>query len=101
MDGGAESLSSKPRRTLMPSPFPGMDPFLEHPAIFPGLHDRFITYLSEELQRSLPVPYFVEINERVIIEAAERSIGPDVDVVRGEGPSLEPRTGTATTLAAG
>jgi hypothetical protein len=30
----------------MPSPFPGMDPYLEHPAVFPGLHSRLITALS-------------------------------------------------------
>lgn len=41
----------------MPSPFPGMDPFLEHPAIFPGLHERLIAYLSESLQGRLPEPY--------------------------------------------
>ena len=26
----------------MPSPFPGMDPYLEHPALFPGLHNRLV-----------------------------------------------------------
>ena len=29
----------------MPSPFPGMDPYLENPEIFPDFHDSFITYL--------------------------------------------------------
>ena len=32
----------------MPSPFPGMDPFLEHPDIFPDFHDSFITHLREQ-----------------------------------------------------
>ena len=31
----------------MPSPFPGMDPFLEHPDVFSDFHDSFITYLRE------------------------------------------------------
>ncbi len=70
----------------MPSPFPGMDPFLEHPAIFPGVHDRLITYLSEALQASLPAPYYAEINERLWVDASERPIGPDVDVLRGDQP---------------
>jgi len=30
----------------MPSPFPDMDPFLEHPEIFPDLHDGLIIYLN-------------------------------------------------------
>lgn len=70
----------------MPSPFPGMDPFVEHPSVFPGLHDRFIAYLSEALQVTLPAPYFAEINERLWIDTSERRIGPDVDVIRGGGP---------------
>jgi hypothetical protein len=40
----------------MPSPFPGMDPYLENPEIFPDFHDSFITYLREVLQASLPAP---------------------------------------------
>jgi len=81
----------------VPSPFPGMDPFLEHPAVFPGVHDRLITYLSEALQTALPPPYFAEINERLRVETADRTIGPDVDVVRGQGPSTQrPETEPAT-----
>jgi hypothetical protein len=34
----------------MPSTFPGMDPFLELPPFFPGLHDDMITYLKESLR---------------------------------------------------
>lgn len=70
----------------MPSPFPGMDPFLEHHAIFPGLHDSLLTYLRESLQLSLPSPYFAEINERLWVESSDRRIGPDVDVLRGNLP---------------
>lgn len=70
----------------MPSPFPGMDPFLEHPAIFPGVHDSFLTYLREALQVALPAPYFAEVNERLWVDTSELPIGPDVDVLRGEQP---------------
>ena len=66
----------------MPSPFPGMDPFLEHPSLFPDLHDRLITYLSEELNRSLPQPYYAGIAARVWVEQSGRSIEPDVRVQR-------------------
>jgi Protein of unknown function (DUF4058) len=85
----------------MPSPFPGMDPFLEHPAIFPGVHDRFLTYLSEALQAALPAPYFAEINERLWVESSERTIGPDVDVLRGNppGPGMNHGDGGVAVLA--
>jgi len=73
----------------MPSPFPGMDPYLEHPAFFPGLHDRFITYLNESLQSRLPEPYYAEMSDRVWVEMSHRHIGPDVKVLHTENESRE------------
>jgi hypothetical protein len=69
----------------MPSPFPGMDPFLEHPDIFPDFHDRFITHLSEAIQARLPPPYVASLGRRAWIEVTERFIEPDVQVVRPRG----------------
>ena len=41
----------------MPSPFPGMDPCLEHPASWPGVHQRFIGAYARRLDyRSEPTP---------------------------------------------
>jgi hypothetical protein len=67
----------------MPSPFPGMDPFLENPTVFPGLHNRLVAVLSESLQARLPEPYFAEIGERVWVEVSQRYIEPDARVLRG------------------
>jgi len=84
----------------MPSPFPGMDPYLENPAIFPDLHDRLITNLSETLQSGLPDPYFAAIGDRVWVEVSEREIGPDVKVLRGrEERPVEGSRGGITTVA--
>jgi hypothetical protein len=58
----------------MPSPFPGMDPFLEHPSFFPDLHDSMNVYLREALQARLPEPYFAVINERLWVETFERFV---------------------------
>lgn len=71
----------------MPSPFPGMDPYLEHPTLFRGLHNRLITRLSEVLQAALPEPYYAEIAERTWVEVSSREIEPDGIVLRGDGPS--------------
>jgi hypothetical protein len=65
----------------MLSPFPGMDPYLENPEIFPDFHDSFITYLRENVQATLPAPYFAALGRRVWIEIAQRSVGPDVNVL--------------------
>ena len=81
----------------MPSPFPGMDPFLEDPDIFPDFHDRFITHLSESIQSRVPPPYFAGLGRRAWIEVSERFIGPDVQVVR-PGITL-PETGAGSTVA--
>src|SRR5437868_140297 len=66
----------------MPSPFPGMDPWLESPTVFPDLHDRLIFVLSEVLNARLPKPYFAAIASRLVIEEPHRRIVPDVDVFR-------------------
>jgi len=65
----------------MPSPFPGMDPYLESPRYFPDFHHSFIVYLKEAIQLSLPAPYFAKTEERVWIERPERSTLPDVSVL--------------------
>ncbi|WP_165067855.1 DUF4058 family protein [Paludisphaera rhizosphaerae] len=71
----------------MPSPFPGMDPYLEHPSVFPGLHNRLIALLGEALQAALPPPYFAEIGERVWVEVSGRFIEPDASIL--QSPSQE------------
>ena len=64
----------------MPSPFPGMDPYLEDVDLFPSLHGNLITYFQELLQPQLPDPYFAKTNERVWVEVTARYIEPDGDV---------------------
>jgi hypothetical protein len=74
----------------MPSPFPGMDPFLENRLIFPDFHDGFVAYLREAIQPSLPEPYYAALGRRVWVEISERFVGPDVNVIvrRSQRPSL-------------
>lgn len=71
----------------MPSPFPGMDPYLEHPDIFSDLHDSMIILLKEALQQRLPQPYYANSKPRVWIEVSHRYIEPDVKVLRPPGAS--------------
>jgi hypothetical protein len=75
----------------MPSPFPGMDPYLESRSFFPDLHDRLITRTSDHLQACLPEPYYAVVGSRLWVETSRRSIEPDVEVLaaadtdKGEG----------------
>lgn len=77
----------------MPSPFPGMDPYLEHPALWPGVHQRFITYIGDALNAVLPAHYIADIGERLYIIQPERRIYPDVAIL--EHPSARPPRGQA------
>ncbi len=71
----------------MSSPFPGMDPYLEAPHVWPGFHHKFASELSTELNGVLPVPYYAELEMRpelgIVEQEGERQrIVPDVTVVR-------------------
>ena len=87
----------------MSSPFPGMDPYLEDPAIWPDFHAEFISCLRKALGDALPGNYDACINERVtLIEALDepgRSIVPDVAIVRqGAGRQVTGHAATASLL---
>jgi len=84
----------------MPSPFPGMDPYLEGPSSFPDLHDSLIAYLREALNAQLPQPYYAGINSRVWLERGHRSIGPDVDVTYPRTSATLPDPGTSALAVA-
>ena len=86
----------------MPSPFPGIDPYLEHPALWPGVHQAFITYANEALNTLLPPGYVASINERLYVVQPERSIYPDVMVVERpptRRPMVQDTRGMATAVA--
>lgn len=67
----------------MPSPFPGMDPWLENPSRFAGLHSLLVAYAVELLQpQLLERGYFITANERVWVEESMRDILPDGAVLQ-------------------
>ncbi len=43
----------------MRPPFPGMDPWLENPIIWPGVHNWLITAIADDLAPKLAPRYFV------------------------------------------
>ena len=52
----------------MPSPFPGMNPFLEEKSQWTGLHNKFLTHIEYALNPILPVPYIANTEVRCYIE---------------------------------
>jgi len=59
--------------------FPGMDPYLENPAVFPGIHGPMVVYLRDQLTPLIRPRYLASVGERVYVEGPEpRPIGPDV-----------------------
>jgi hypothetical protein len=84
----------------MPSPFPGMDPYLEDPSVWMDFHESFITYLRDALLASLPEQYEARIEERVNLVAwsdeDSRSYRADVGISLGSQPDTP---GTAISVA--
>jgi len=68
-------------------PFPGMDPYLERPAIFPDFHDALIYNLRVALQPLLRPKYVAMSQDRLYVVDAERARFPDVSVIRSPRPS--------------
>ncbi len=50
----------------MPTPFPGMDPYLEHPGLWPNVHASLIIALRDDLAPRLRPRYYVAVEERVV-----------------------------------
>ena len=81
------------------SPFPGMDPFLEHPSQWPNLHQSLITYLRDTLNEKLPPGYIAAAEERLYVDRTARPFYPDVAVSQRRPPDGEAR-GNRTILTA-
>lgn len=75
----------------MPSPFPGMNPYLEQPADWQDFHQRLITHISEALASQVRPGFFVKIEEFVFIhepsdEERRKMLGrPDVSLFERPG----------------
>lgn|SRR5262245_25947649 len=64
--------------------FPGMDPYLEDPQLWTGVHTSLVVYIRDQLQPLLRPRYIAAIEERVFVEGPDREIIPDIWLRRGE-----------------
>ncbi len=82
----------------MPGPFPGMDPFLENPTLWPDLHQSLITYIRDALQPQIRPRYQARMGERVYLvnPPYQPYFFPDIGLVRR--PPLETVGGAAAPV---
>src|SRR5207244_1657753 len=86
----------------MPSPFPGMDPYIEASGRWEDFHTKFIGEIERTLSPLLPARYAISLAERSYVVTAtsegkdEKSFLPDVGVnVPAEGGKSSSTAGTA------
>src|SRR2546430_1446376 len=53
---------------MMHSPFPGMDPYLEAPSIWPDVHTSLMSIFREQLTPLLAPKYLAELETQVVID---------------------------------
>lgn len=83
----------------MPSPFPGVDPYLENPELWPEVHHRLITAIAIAIAPAIAPKYRVAIEKRTYFSEPEDSLTvaiPDVAVY--STPSVTNSTPSTATL---
>ncbi len=88
-------------REKMPSPFPGMDPYLEQH--WGDIHHRLVTYGCDQLHERLPGGLLARMEERVFVESSlgpERAIVPDLRVFERRGGKKKPATSNGALAVA-
>lgn len=55
----------------MPSPFPGMDPWLEDPEYWSGFHTTFMVHVRAAITHVLPAGYFAEVEQYVWLQGED------------------------------
>ncbi len=77
----------------MPSPFPGIDPFVEAQGRWTDFHPRLIFMICDELNDHLPGDYLAQIGERLDVMgwSADRPRAAYPDVMISRRPTIGPR----------
>lgn len=80
----------------MPSPFPGMNPYLEQPDVWHDFHDDFLPRLREQVAAQLPPHYIAKLDEHLYIReppASERTFLGRGDVFAAVRPMASAAAG--------
>src|SRR5690348_14498858 len=71
----------------MPSPFPGMDPYLEEPSGWHPFHTKLVAALADALNDVLPDDYYAQVEQRTLVATWEDQLRvgqPDALVISGK-----------------
>ncbi len=86
----------------MPSPFPGMDPYLEQPALWADFHNRLATQIADQLAPLIEPRYVARLATRFVTDHLDPSevaiMYPDVSVARQTHRTLREVSEAALTL---
>lgn len=85
----------------MELPFPGMDPYLEDPTIWPDVHNSLIIAIRDQIQARLDPRYTAAVTPYIAVESIEiapsrRAIIPDVGILARDEPD---QGGVAVAIA--
>src|SRR5262249_44772589 len=69
-----------PEDSTMPSPFPGMDPYLEARRLWRSVHLGLIYNIAADLQPQLVPRYVARPEERVLLAPLDEPLEPDVNI---------------------
>lgn len=86
----------------MHNPFPGMNPYLEQPGLWPQVHNRLIVALADVITPQVASKYRVSIEERVYTTADPLPLVGITDVALaqlGDAPRQSEFTAQLTPLA--
>ena len=78
---------------MIHSPFPGMDPYLEAPTIWPDVHTSLMNIFREQLTPLLAPKYLAELETQVVIDRVDDDLQvvlPDVSVTTPDVPAGTP-----------
>ena len=85
---------------MMHSPFPGMDPYLEAPSIWPDVHTSLMSIFREQLTPLLAPKYLAELETQVVIDRLDddpQAVLPDVSIT---SPEVSVEAPSAVAVAA-
>ncbi len=75
----------------MRPPFPGMDPWLEHPARWLGVHNSLITAIADEIVPKVAPRYYVDVEQHTYVTLfSGDAITDHPDLVTDRTRSREP-----------
>jgi len=84
----------------MPSPFPGMNPYLENPQVWPAVHHRLITAIADALVPQLLPKYLVDIEKRVYQATEDNSLLVGIPDVTVQKITNQPNSPTSNVAVA-